>query len=59
MQKPIAKLPDWELVLSAAAQLQHILPQAVLVVIHAKHGFSRDENDVLSTCNLIFNDLFD
>ncbi len=41
------KLPDWELVLSAAARLQTILPYAVLVggtasAIHAGHRFSRD-----------------
>jgi hypothetical protein len=44
-------LPDWEQVLSAAARLQHIIPQAVLVggtasAIHAKHRFSRDADHV-------------
>jgi len=40
-------LPDWEQVLSSAARLQRILPQAVLVggtasAIYAQHRFSRD-----------------
>lgn len=47
------KLPDWELVLSAAARLQRILPEAVLVggtasAIHAGHRFSRDADHVLT-----------
>lgn len=47
------RLPDWELVLSAAAHLQRILPQAVLVggtasAVHAKHRFSRDADHVLT-----------
>lgn len=42
MLKPTAKLPDWELVLSSAAQLQSIFPDAVLVggtasAMHADH----------------------
>jgi hypothetical protein len=46
-------LPDWELVLSAAARLQRILPEAVLVggtasAIHAGHRFSRDADHVLN-----------
>lgn len=50
MQKDI--LPDWELVLSSAAHLQRILPDAVLVggtasAIHAEHRFSRDADHVL------------
>jgi len=45
-------LPDWELVLSAAAHLQQMLPEAVLVggtasAIHAQHRFSRDADHVL------------
>jgi hypothetical protein len=52
MQKSTAKLPDWERVLSAAAQLQQILPEAVLVggtasALHAQHRFSRDADHVL------------
>lgn len=45
-------LPDWEEVLSAAARLQELLPDAVLVggtasTIHAQHRFSRDADHVL------------
>lgn len=45
--------PDWELVLSSAARLQRILPDAVLVggtasAIHAEHRFSRDADHVLT-----------
>lgn len=52
MSKASAPLPDWELVLSAAARLQRILPDAVLVggtaaAIHAEHRFSRDADQVL------------
>lgn len=53
MSKRIETLPDWELVLSAAARLQHILPEAVLVggtasALHAEHRFSRDADHVLT-----------
>ena len=53
MSKNTAPLPDWELVLSAAARLQRILPEAVLVggpasAIHAEHRFSRDADHVLA-----------
>ena len=53
MPKNIALLPDWELVLSSAARLQLILPDAVLVggtasAIHARHRFSRDADHVLT-----------
>lgn len=46
-------LPDWELVLSSAAHLQRLLPEAVLVggtasAIHAQHRFSRDADHVLT-----------
>ncbi|MBS0576697.1 MAG: hypothetical protein JSS45_09795 [Proteobacteria bacterium] len=52
MPKNTAPLPDWELVLSSAARLQRILPEAVLVggtasAIHAEHRFSRDADHVL------------
>ncbi len=45
-------LPEWDLVLSAAARLQKLLPEAVLVggtaaAIHARHRFSRDADHVL------------
>jgi len=48
-----APLPDWELVLSAAAHLQRILPDAVLVggtasAIHARHRFSQDADHILT-----------
>jgi hypothetical protein len=53
MSKNTAALPDWELVLSSAAGLQRILPDAVLVggtasAIHAGHRFSRDADHVLT-----------
>lgn len=46
-------LHEWDLVLSAAARLQRILPDAVLVggtasAIHAHHRFSRDADHVLT-----------
>lgn len=46
-------LPDWELVLSAAARLQRFIPHAVLVggtasPLYAKHRFSRDADHVLN-----------
>lgn len=49
---PNTLLPDWEQVLSAAARLQQLLPDAVLVggtasAIHAHHRFSRDADHVL------------
>jgi hypothetical protein len=45
-------LADWEQVLSAAARLQQLLPDAVLVggtasALHARHRFSRDADHVL------------
>lgn len=53
MPKNTASLPDWEHVLSSAARLQRILPDAVLVggtasAIHAEHRFSRDADHVLT-----------
>lgn len=53
MPKNTAALPEWELVLSAAARLEHILPGAVLAggtasAIHAGHRFSRDADHVLT-----------
>ena len=57
-----APLPDWELVLSAAARLQRILPDAVLVggtasAIHAAHRFSRDADHVLTDMRSRFDDV--
>ena len=48
-----ASAPEWERVLSAAAHLQHILPDAVLAggtaaAIHAGHRFSSDADRVLT-----------
>ncbi len=53
MSKSTAPLPDWELVLSSAARLQRILPDAVLVdgttsAIQAGHRFSGDADHVLT-----------
>ena len=55
MSKRTAPLPEseWELVLSSAAHLQRIVPDAVLVggtasAVHAKHRFSRDADHVLT-----------
>lgn len=53
MPKSTEPLPDWEQVLSSAARLQRILPDAVLVggtasAIHAGHRFSRDADHVLT-----------
>jgi len=57
-----APLPDWELVLSSAARLQQILPDAVLVggtasAIHAEHRFSRDADHVLTDLRLRFDEI--
>ena len=48
-----ANLPDWEQVLSSAARLQTVLPEAVLVggtaaAIHAGHRLSLDADHVLT-----------
>jgi hypothetical protein len=52
MQKNIKPLPDWEAVLSSAARLQTILPDAVLVggtasAIFANHRLSTDADHVI------------
>lgn len=52
MSKLIAPLPEWERVLSAAARLQRLLPDAVLVggtasALYAGHRLSRDADHVL------------
>lgn len=62
MPKNTAPLPDWELVLSSAARLQRILPDAVLVggtasAIHAEHRFSRDADHVLTDLRSRFDDV--
>jgi hypothetical protein len=53
MPKNTAPLPEWERVLSSAARLQRILPDAVLVggtasALHAGHRFSHDADHVLT-----------
>ncbi len=53
MSKNTAPLPDWEKVLSAAARLQRIVPDAVLArgtasAVHAGHRFSHDADHVLT-----------
>ena len=55
-------LPDWEQVLSAAARLQHLLPEAVLVggtasAIHARHRFSHDADHVLPALREHFDEI--
>ncbi|MEF8770122.1 MAG: nucleotidyl transferase AbiEii/AbiGii toxin family protein [Candidatus Accumulibacter phosphatis] len=62
MLKSTAALPDWELVLSSAARLQQILPDAVLVggtasAIHAGHRFSRDADHVLTDLRYRFDEV--
>jgi hypothetical protein len=62
MLKRADQLPEWEQVLSAAAQLQQILPDAVLVggtasAIHAAHRFSRDADHVLPDLRLRFDEI--
>jgi hypothetical protein len=53
MPKIISKLPEWEEVLSSAAHLQRILPDAVLVggtaaAIYAEHRLSTDADHVIT-----------
>lgn len=62
MPNDTAPLPDWELVLSSAARLQRILPDAVLVggtasAIHAEHRFSRDADHVLTDLRSRFDEV--
>ena len=62
MSKPTVPLPDWELVLSSAARLQRILPDAVLVggtaaALHAAHRFSRDADHVLTDLRRRFDEV--
>ena len=54
--------PDWEQVLSAAARLQTLLPEAVLVGgtaagIHARHRTSHDADHVLTDLRSRFDDI--
>lgn len=62
MPKNTSPLPDWDLVLSAAARLQRLLPEAVLVggtaaAIHAEHRFSRDADHVLTDLKARFDEI--
>jgi hypothetical protein len=62
MPKSTAPLPDWEAVLSAAARLQSLLPQAVLVggtasALHARHRLSRDADHVLVDLRAHFDEI--
>ena len=55
-------LPDWERVLSSAAHLQRILPDAVLVgdtasVLYANHRFSGDADRVLTDLRARFDEI--
>ncbi len=58
----LATLPDWERVLSAAAHLQRVVPDAVLVggtaaAIHAGHRLSRDADHVVGDLRRRFDDV--
>src|SRR5574337_461980 len=62
MSSNTAPLPDWERVLSSAARLQRILPDAVLVggtaaAAHAQHRFSRDADHVLTDLRVHFDEV--
>jgi hypothetical protein len=62
MPKNTSPLPDWERVLSSAAHLQRILPDAVLVggtasAIHAGHRGSRDADHILPDLRTRFDDV--
>ena len=64
MSKPIASRvpPDWEQVLSSAARLQRIVPDAVLVGgtaagLHAGHRASRDADHVLTDLRSHFDEI--
>lgn len=62
MPKDNEKLPEWENVLSQAAHLQRLLPDAVLVggtatAAHVQHRFSRDADHILTDLRLRFDDV--
>jgi len=62
MPKNIEQLPDWERVLSSAARLQTILPDAVLVggtasAVYAKHRVSQDADHVLTDLRSKFDEI--
>lgn len=59
---PNDELPDWDRVLSAAAHLQKILPDAVLVggtasAAFAKHRLSQDADHVLGDLRERFDEI--
>jgi len=59
---PKNTLADWELVLSSAARLQRILPEAVLVggtasALYAKHRMSTDADHILTDLRSRFDDV--
>ena len=59
---PNDTLPDWERVLAAAAHLQRILPDAVLVggsasAVYAEHRLSTDADHVLTDLRLRFDQI--
>lgn len=62
MSKPTQPLPEWEQVLSAAAHLQQIFPNAVLVggtasALAAKHRISMDADHVLTDLRQRFDEV--
>ena len=62
MPKNTVAVPDWEAVLSSAARLQEILPDAVLVggtaaALHAGHRFSHDADHVLGDLRSRFDEV--
>jgi hypothetical protein len=59
---PNDELPEWDRVLSAAAHLQQIIPDAVLVggtasAVFAKHRFSQDADHVLGDLRRRFDEI--
>ncbi|HSJ55800.1 MAG TPA: hypothetical protein VLC95_01370 [Anaerolineae bacterium] len=59
---PKDTLPDWERVLSSAARLQRVLPDAVLVggtasAVYAEHRFSADADHVLTDLRQHFDEI--
>lgn len=62
MSKNIPPLPEWEEVLSSAAHLQTLLPDAVLVggtasALYAQHRLSRDADHVLTDLRQRFDEV--
>lgn len=59
---PTDMLPEWDELLSAAARLQQLLPDAVLVggtaaAVHVGHRFSHDADHVLTNLKSRFDDV--